>query len=99
MIESEAKDEAGILALYFNKTLEIIETLIIAVKNQTEVMTSVSNKLTATGKQFASGTDQNDIVAGVVKQIYANMKAVAISMEDMSRNVSYLKSMVGKLKV
>jgi len=94
------KNEADILALYFKETLKIVETLIITVKNQTAVMASVSSKLAAVNEQLTSGTGENanqsNIVTSAMKQISANMNTVAAATEEMSRNVSYLKSMVSR---
>jgi len=100
--KGEVEDEVSVLALYFSKMLEIIETLITTIKNQTEVMTSVSSKLAAVSKQLANGSvetvSQSDVVASTVRQIYTNMNIVVATIEEMNRTVCYLKSTITKFK-
>jgi len=87
-----SKDEVGLLALYFNKTLEKIKNLIITIKNQTESLTSVSGELSLVSKQLASGAEetvsQSNMVASTAEQMSVNINAMASGAEQASVNAN-----------
>ncbi|MDR2555508.1 MAG: methyl-accepting chemotaxis protein [Fibromonadaceae bacterium] len=91
-IAVNSKDEVGHLALYFNKTLEKIKKLIVAVKNQTESLASVSEELSSVSRQVANSAEANisnaTTVASASEQASANIISIANNAEKTSANAN-----------
>ena len=92
VIAINSKDEIGLLALYFNKTLEKIKNLIIAIKIHTESISSASEKLFSVSNQLASGAEetvsQSNTVAGTAEQMSVNVRSIASTAKGSATKIS-----------
>ena len=77
-IAVNSKDEIGNLALYFNKTLEKIRNLVIAIKNE-------AGKLNNTGNELASNMTQT---AAAINEINVNIQSMKGRVINQSASVS-----------
>jgi len=95
-IDVNSKDEVGLLALYFNKTLEKIKNLIVAVKNQTGPLASVSDELSSVSRQIANSAEANvshaTTVASASEQAATNINFIASNAEKTSLNANEVAS-------
>ncbi|WP_461247718.1 methyl-accepting chemotaxis protein [Treponema sp. R6D11] len=73
-----SRDEIGNLALYFNKTLEKIRSLVIIIKNE-------SGNLNNTGNELASNMTET---AAAINQINANIQSMKGRVMNQSASVS-----------
>jgi len=91
-----SKDEVGLLALYFNKTLEKIKNLIVVVKKRTESLASVSEELSSVSRQIANSAEANvshaTTVASASEQAATNINYIASNAEKTSTNANDVAS-------
>jgi len=95
-IDVNSKDEVGLLALYFNKTLEKIKNLIVVVKKRTESLASVSEQLSSVSRQIANSAEANvshaTTVASASEQAATNINYIANNAEKTSTNANDVAS-------
>ena len=91
-METRSEDELGELAFWFNSFVEKIQTLVIEITNNSKMLASSSEEMTAVSSHLASGSEemnaQATTVAGATEQMSANINAMASAVEQMSMNVS-----------
>jgi len=95
-IAINSKDEVGLLAMYFNKTLEKIKNLIVVVKNQTESLASVSEELSSISRQIANAAESSvsigTTVASASEQAATSINSIASNAEKTSSNANDVAS-------
>jgi len=97
-IAVSSKDEVGDLALYFNKTLEKIKTLILVIKNEGTSLTDVGNTLASNMTETAAAINQitaniQSIKSRVINQS-ASVTETNATMEQVVTNINKLNGHV-----
>jgi methyl-accepting chemotaxis protein len=91
-IKVNSKDEVGRLALYFNRTLEKIKNLVIAIKKETLILSDI-------GGDLASNMNET---AAAMNEITANIQSIKGRVINQSASVSEthatMEQLVGNIK-
>jgi methyl-accepting chemotaxis protein len=106
-INVTSKDETGDLALYFNKTLEKIKTLVKTIKNQAVALFDIGNELAANMTETAAAI--NEITANIqsikgrvinqsasVTETNATMEQITVNIDKLNDHVENQSSSVAK---
>jgi methyl-accepting chemotaxis protein len=98
-IAVSSKDEVGDLALYFNKTLEKIKTLILIIKREAANLQSIGNDLASNMTETAAAVNQitaniQSIKGRVINQS-ASVSETNATMEQVVTNINKLNVHVG----
>jgi len=97
-IKVKSNDEIGVLALYFNKTLNKIKNLVIIIKNEAAKLSDVGNNLSNNMTQTASTVNQitaniqsikNRIInqSASITETNATMEQVITNINKLNKNV------------
>jgi len=97
-ITVKSKDEIGSLALYFNKTLEKIKSLVIKVKGEAAALSGIGNDLASNMTQTAAAVNQiaaniQNIKGRVINQS-ASVSQTHTTMEQLTVNIHKLNEHV-----
>jgi methyl-accepting chemotaxis protein len=101
VITVSSKDEVGSLAMYFNKTLEKIKTLVFLIKKQAGLLSDIGNDLASNMVETAAAI--NEITSNVqsVKSRVINQSASVTetnaTMEQVIANINKLNSHIEKM--
>jgi methyl-accepting chemotaxis protein len=99
-IAVHSKDEVGDLAVYFNKTLEKIKSLVLLIKKQSHVLsdigTDLSSNMTETAAAVNEITANIQSIKGRVINQSASVTETNATMEQVVTNINKLNSHVEK---
>jgi methyl-accepting chemotaxis protein len=95
-IESNAKDEIGELATWFNTFMSKLQALIKEITRNAESLGNASTSLSAIAGQMAASseimTGRSNTVAAAAEEMSANMNSVAAASEEAATNVNMVAS-------
>ncbi|MCL2008344.1 MAG: methyl-accepting chemotaxis protein [Treponema sp.] len=100
LISVNSKDEIGLMAKYFNLTIEKIKIMVRHVRNETKVITDLSSNLANDMTETAAA--MNEITANIqsIKQRMINQSAsvteTSATMEQITLNINKLNGQVEK---
>jgi len=93
-----SKDEIGDLAIYFNKTIEKIKTLVLLIKKQAHVLADIGNDLASNMTETAAAINQItaniDNIKGRVISQSASVTETNATMEQVVANINKLNGHV-----
>jgi len=93
-LEVKSNDEIGQMAAYFNQTLDKVRNLILAIKNQAEVLSNVGIDLSSNMNETAAAINQISANIQSIKTQTINQSASVIetnsTMEQITQNIQKL---------
>ena len=97
-LPASAKDEVGLAAEYFNKTIEKIRLSVQNVRANTDIMQDIGRNLTATTEETASAVNQISAnIDGVKQQAMtqaASVTETAATVEEIVRTIKQLNNSI-----
>ena len=97
-LPASAKDEVGLAAEYFNKTIEKIRLSVQNVRTNTDIMQDIGRNLTATTEETASAVHQISAnIDGVKQQAMtqaASVTETAATIEEIVRTIKQLNNSI-----
>jgi len=93
-IAVSSNDEVGDLALYFNKTMEKIKNLVIAIKNEGKELTDISNDLASNMTETAAAV--NEITANI-QSIKTRVISQSASVTETNATMEQVVANINKL--
>ncbi|GMO46789.1 MAG: cache domain-containing protein [Termitinemataceae bacterium] len=93
-INIQSKDEFGDLASYYNRTIEKIQKMIAGIKNQTNLLDEVGNKLSA--NMSSTATAMNEITSNI-QSIKTRVANQSDSVRDTSAQAKEINSSASNL--
>ena len=97
-LPASAKDEVGLAAEYFNKTIEKIRLSVQNVRTNTDIMQDIGRNLTATTEETASAVHQISAnIDGVKQQALtqaASVTETAATVEEIVRTIKQLNTSI-----
>ncbi len=100
-LKTDAQDELGKLAIYFNKTIDSIESMILSIKNESHNLSKNGSELSASMTETAAAVNQISAnITGVKNQTINQSEAVSTtsaSQNEILQNITDLLNSVDDL--
>ncbi|GHU38960.1 methyl-accepting chemotaxis protein [Spirochaetia bacterium] len=99
-IDATTKDEIGEMSLYFNQTMEKIQNLVKAIKNQTVTLSDIGSELASNMTETAAAineiTSNIQSIKGQVVNQSASVTETNATMEQITLNLDKLSGLIDK---
>lgn len=96
------KDEVGLMAYWFNKFIEKLNSIILEIGANAETVTAASGEVLTVSEQMSESADElagmANTVAAASEEMSANMNSVAAASEQATTNISIVSDSTDQMK-